>query len=72
MRTIYNVYVCDEEGVEVEGMFDDCGNLIGTWSLNDGHWKQECFCEFMKKLGISIEKSQDALLKEKLIKHWDF
>lgn len=65
MKTIYHVYICDDDVGEVEGMFDTDGKLLGTWSNNDGNWRGEYFDPFMKELGIEVK---DGSRNRKLIK----
>ncbi len=62
---IFNVYDCGDEG-EIEGMFDDKGNLLGWWSCNDGNWRGEYFDGFLSKLGIEVVYDSDD--EEKLVR----
>lgn len=55
MKTIYRAF--SEEAGEVEGMFDENGELLGIWSCNDASWRNEYFSPFMKRLGITIERA---------------
>ena len=66
MKTIY--LVGDEEEGEVEGMFDDKGNIIHCWTCNDANWRNEYFDPLMEALGIKVECSEDEKLKKKLRK----
>jgi len=70
MKTLFLVYMEDEELGEAEGMFDEEGTLLGTWACNDGDWRPEYFNEFMGKLGYNVEVSEDEVLIKKLIKRW--
>ena len=70
MKTLFLVYMEDEELGEAEGMFDEEGTLLGTWACNDGDWRPEYFNEFMGKLGYNVEVSEDEALIKKLIKRW--
>lgn len=56
-RTIYHLYVDDHE---VEGMFDEGGNLLGAWFLNDAHWRHEYMDGFMEALGITVKRLPKA------------
>jgi len=53
---------------EIEGMFDESGNLLGAWSLNDAHWRGEYMNGFMKKLGIDVVKAPASRREEFLKK----
>lgn len=68
MKTIYHV-VSDE--VEAEGMFDESGELLGAWCLNDAMWRREYMNLFMQKLGVSIIASNNSELVKKLNDHFD-
>lgn len=65
LKIVERVY--DEE-YEVEGMFLN-GQLLDFWSLNDGHWRDEYFGPFMKKLGIKVRHSEDPHLIQALRDH---
>lgn len=67
LKTIYNVYVEEEE---IEGMFDEKGNLLGTWTLNDANWRDEYFGGFMEALGIHVVYSDRPDFKQKLRAAW--
>jgi hypothetical protein len=54
MKKIYHVQ-CD--AMEVEGMFDEDGKLLGAWCLNHANWRGEYFNSFMKATGIKVVKS---------------
>ena len=54
MKTIYHVYDEGPQG-EIEGMFDEHGELLGCWSNNDATWRDEYFKTFMGKLGIEVK-----------------
>ena len=69
MKTVYYAY--NEEYGEVEGMFDEAGELLGTWCCNDANWRHEYFDSFMLSLGVSIVPSRDAALIAKLGSIWN-
>lgn len=65
MTKVFIVYDESEYG-EVEGAFDESGELIDFWSANDAAWRNEYFSPFLKRLGIETKTSQDQKLKGKL------
>ena len=71
MTDITKIYYLFDDGGkdtgEIEGMFDEDLNLIGTWCSNDAHWRNEYFSPFMKNIGIEVVRAPDHY-KEKLIK----
>jgi hypothetical protein len=64
MRTISIVY--SEAQGEIEGAFDENGELLSFWSCNDATWRNEYFGPFMKKLGIKTVSSSDSNLTKRL------
>ncbi len=66
MKIVY--YMWDGEYGEIEGMFDEQGELIGSWHSNDAHWRQEYFGKFMRNLGVEVKPvdphMHDVLLKK--------
>jgi hypothetical protein len=48
-------------------MFHEDGTLIGCWDCNDACWRNEYFSPMMKALGITIVKSNDKKLINKLM-----
>lgn len=58
MTTIYIEYVCDDFVGEVEGAFDENGNVLDIWSNNDANWRGEYFNPFMEKLGIEVKSGK--------------
>jgi hypothetical protein len=40
---------------EMEGMFDESGKMLGSWCLNDAHWRGEYMEGFLEKLGIVVK-----------------
>ena len=42
----------DEDLGEAEAVFSADGQLLGCWSCNDAHWRQEYFGPFMRVLGF--------------------
>lgn len=68
MKTLRYVFL-DE--YEVDGIFDNKGELLGTWSCNDACWRNEYFSGFISKLGIRVEESSDRELEQKLKDYWD-
>lgn len=64
MKIIRIVY--DEECGESEAVFDEAGNLIGSWHGNDASWRDEYFNPFMQSLGIKVTRSEDPALIAKL------
>lgn len=72
-RTIFIVYVADDELGEAEGVFDSRGLLLDAWSTNDGNWRHEYYNPFMKKLGITVERREPTPQDlRKLRKHFGF
>lgn len=65
MQKIFIVYV-EEEG-EIEGAFDEEGNLLHWWCCNDASWRNEYFSPLMKQLGYEFVHSDDEVLEAKLI-----
>lgn len=63
-KTVY--YAQTEEVGEVEGMFDEDGELLGMWSCNDACWQNEYFSEFLDKLGVYVV--EDGRFDDKLEK----
>ena len=55
MKKVYHVQC---EAMEVEGMFDEDGKLLGAWCLNDADWRSEYFNDFMKAAGIKVVASK--------------
>lgn len=71
MKKVYAAYT--EECGEVEGMFDEDGNLLDLWSSNDATWRNEYFSGFMKKLGIEVKTAPETMnekLAEEAEKLW--
>jgi hypothetical protein len=69
---ITHVYVCDDDG-EMEGMFDDQGELLAGWLMDDAHWRSEYMNGLLEALGHEIvrvdscdarKKSDKALVKK--------
>jgi hypothetical protein len=71
MTTIYIESVCDDDVGEVEGAFDENGNVLDIWSSNDAQWRHEYFNDTFQKLGINIEhgKYEDKLV-DAAAEHW--
>ncbi len=61
---IYHFYT--EKWGEVEGMFDAQGKLLGTWFLNDAHWRGEYMEGFLGELGFVVKPLPDKLEKKAL------
>ena len=70
MRTIY--IICVEDVGEVEGAFDDKGELLDTWCNNDATWRHEYFEGFMNELGITVGDPPEELLEKMEQKLRDF
>lgn len=51
MKKLVVVYLSDDEVGEVEGMFEENGNLIDFWACNDADWRSEYFAGVLKFLG---------------------
>lgn len=62
MRIIKHVYV--ESCGEIEGFFNDKGELLESWSCNDATWRGEYFDGLFLTLGIKIEYPKGKELKE--------
>jgi hypothetical protein len=72
MKTVYWLYL-DTVG-EVEGMFSESGEMLGTWCNNDASWRNDYFCGFMEKLGVdvvSIAEHDFPEMTKKLEEYWD-
>lgn len=69
MKKIYFVSIQDDDVGEVEGFFDEAGEVLGTWCLNDADWRSEYFGPFLTALGY---KEEEGTLEqeEKLKKYW--
>jgi hypothetical protein len=71
MKTIW--HVSSEDEGEIEGIFDENGELLGMWCCNDAHWRNEYFSPFMKGLGIEVKTNwRDPIyqeMKQKLEEH---
>lgn len=65
LKIVYHVYA---ENLEMEGMFDQDGNLLAMWCLNDANWRNEYFDGFMTALGVTITSPPERMYK-KLLKH---
>lgn len=52
-KVIYHFYT--EKWGEVEGMFDESGKMLGTWFLNDAHWRGEYMDGFIAELGFEVK-----------------
>lgn len=64
--------VFTEQIGEVEGIFDEDGNMLGTWDCNDVQFREEYYNPFLKKLGFKVvRKNDDKFLVKKLIEVWD-
>lgn len=73
MKIVYYVYLCDDDTGEVEAMFDESGEMLGTWSNNDANWRCEYFNPFMAKLGIEvtdIDPEDRPDLVNKMTQYW--
>ena len=72
MRTIYIIGI--EDVGEVEGAFDDKGELLDTWCCNDATWRHEYFEGLMNALGVTVADPPKRLrskMEKKLRKHWE-
>jgi hypothetical protein len=77
MSELKKIYFASVEDVgEVEGMFDEKGELIDTWCCNDGTWRGEYFDHFIKYLGAEIfyyyntPKALREKMENALREHW--
>ena len=59
-------FVYTERVGEVEGVFDDEGNLLDFWCCNDATWRNEYFSGFMATLGFDCVSSSDENLINRL------
>lgn len=60
------LFLVDTQCASYEGMFNEDGELLGYWHENDACWRGEYFNPVLKKLGITVEYSDDVDLVEKL------
>lgn len=51
---IYHIGYEGDHG-EIEGMFNEGGEILGCWSRNDGNWRSEYFDGFIESLGHTID-----------------
>lgn len=61
------IHVNDEEN-EIEGMFSEDGTLLGSWCLNDAHWRNEYFDGFIQALGYEITGADEDLAENLISK----
>lgn len=59
MKTIYHVYT--ERVGEWDGFYDEDGNILAHWCLNDAHWRKEYMNGLLWALGFSPKEGDDAL-----------
>jgi hypothetical protein len=68
MSKIYYVYdEGDDEHGEIDGFFNEEGNLIHAWACNDAIWRPEYQTPLLEKLGFEVIRPEGKLEK-KLIK----
>lgn len=58
MIKIFCVY---NEDYESQGFYDESGNLITDWSLNDAHYRDEYMGPLFRALGVQIECESEEL-----------
>lgn len=63
MKTLYHVRI-DED--EIEGFFDEDGDLMGAWCLNDARWRNEYMNPLLNSLGYQVEKNTHSALIQAL------
>lgn len=66
MKKIYFLYLCDDDVGEVEGMFDEQGEMLGNWCCNDATWRGEYFNGFIESLGYEVISDIPEDLEPKL------
>lgn len=67
MPNLYLLAICDDVGEVEGGVFDEAGEMLGTWCSNDATWHSEYVDPFLAKLGLP---TLYAALKTKLVTHW--
>ena len=55
MKTIYFLSICEDNVGEVQGFFDEAGNVVDFWSCNDANWRGEYFDGLLSKLGYDVK-----------------
>ena len=58
------IYLVNIKSPEAQGMFDDTGNIIDHWYMNDANWRGDYFNEMMFKLGIEVLKPDEKMFKK--------
>lgn len=51
------IYFAQYDGFEVEGFYNEAGELLHTWCCNDATWRSEYLNPLMTKLGITVDMS---------------
>lgn len=51
---------------EMQGMFDDTGKMLGSWSCNDANWRGEYMEGFLNKLGIIVDRLPEKFKQKAL------
>ena len=59
LKKIYHAVAYPEDGGEVEGFFDEAGELIATWSLNDANWRGEYMGCLLRHFGVEVCKGTE-------------
>jgi len=70
MKTITHICLGDNDVGDVEGFFDEAGNLIHSWAMNDASWRSEYMDPLLEKLGIRVVGGDSKELEAKLKEHW--
>jgi hypothetical protein len=65
-------YVYNEEW-DCEGFFNENGNCLASWSLNDAKWRSEYMDSLLTSLGYEIiDSSTDELLINELLTRFGY
>jgi hypothetical protein len=69
-KILYHVDIADDDVGEVEGFFDEQGNLLHCWSMNDALWRSEYLNPLLEELGYTVKHSGASEFLEKLRKQF--
>lgn len=58
VKKIWIEDICTDEVGEVQGAFDDDGNLLHIWCTNDGDWRHEYFNPIFTALGYHVHSGR--------------
>jgi hypothetical protein len=61
---IYHMWFCDDDTGEVEGVFNEAGELLSHWSCNDASLRVEYMSGLFERLGYDLHRAS-SLPKKK-------